>query len=449
LIHEVTRIDPGWVVKFVPYLRDVMNMRSASIVVAAEYVAAGGRDGRKVVNAAISRADEPGEMLAYWRSTHGRKLPAAIKRGVADACTRLYTERNVLKYDGVSRDWRFADVIELVHPKPSGPWQSVLWATLLDRRHHDDSRAWVATEPGLLPTMLADMNLRALPEADRRGALGGADWNAAGWSWERLSGWLPGGMDAQAWEAVIPQMGYMALLRNLRNFDDANIAQVSRAFVNAKLANPREVARSRQFPFRFYSAYREIATLQWAPALERALDLSLLNVPRFSGRTLVLIDTSASMRSTLSGRSKRSRVEIAALFGIALIRAAAGGDLVLYASQSGVHNEIVREPLLRGIDTVVNSIGWYDHGTMTFTALDRHYQGHDRVVIVTDDQSHDAARHFRLPDVPIFTFDVGGYGRASLDAGQKNHYTLAGLNDKAFDLLPMLEQARDGHWPFL
>jgi hypothetical protein len=29
----------------------------------------------------------------------------------------------------------------------------------------------------------------------------------AGVSWERLSGWLLGGMDAEAWESVIPSMG--------------------------------------------------------------------------------------------------------------------------------------------------------------------------------------------------------------------------------------------------
>jgi hypothetical protein len=107
--------------------------------------------------------------------------------------------------------------------------------------------------------LLADLELQTLPEAQRRAVLtasvnGGGSTTPlqrAGWSWERLSGWLPGGMDAAAWEAVIPQMGFMALLRNLRNFDEAKISDSARKYVVDKLSDPEEVAKSRQFPFRF------------------------------------------------------------------------------------------------------------------------------------------------------------------------------------------------------
>ena len=57
-------------------------------------------------------------MLGYWLSKHGRNVPMPIKRGVADAVRRLYTERAALRYDGLSRQIRMADVIELTHPTP-------------------------------------------------------------------------------------------------------------------------------------------------------------------------------------------------------------------------------------------------------------------------------------------------------------------------------------------
>ena len=118
-----------------------MLMRSAAIVMAAEYVAAGGVNGRAVVAGVLQRADEPAEMIGYWLTTHGRNLPMAVKRGVADAVPRLYTERAVLRYDGLSRQVRMADVIELTHPAPRDAAQSALFRWLLDRRHHDDARA--------------------------------------------------------------------------------------------------------------------------------------------------------------------------------------------------------------------------------------------------------------------------------------------------------------------
>ena len=88
-------------------------MRSAAVVMAAEYVAAGGERGRSVIARALQRPDEPAEMLGYWLQTRGRNVPMPVKRGIADAVRRLYTERAALRYDGVSRRIRMADVIEL------------------------------------------------------------------------------------------------------------------------------------------------------------------------------------------------------------------------------------------------------------------------------------------------------------------------------------------------
>src|SRR5829696_2115151 len=142
-------------------------MRSAPVVMAAEYVAAGGTGGRSVVARALQRADEPAELLGYWLSTHGRRIPMPIKRGIADGARRLYTERTALRYDGLSRQVRMADVIELTHPRPRNDRQSALFRWLLDRRHHDDA---VADRPRL-PVLAASANLDAVAPKDRRAVL--------------------------------------------------------------------------------------------------------------------------------------------------------------------------------------------------------------------------------------------------------------------------------------
>jgi hypothetical protein len=112
LVHAATQEDADWVARFVPWLRNTANMRSASVVAAVEYVRAGGPFGRAVVASALQRADEPAEALAYFTARYGRALPQPLKRGVADAVQRLYTQRSALKYDGLSRAWRMADVLE-------------------------------------------------------------------------------------------------------------------------------------------------------------------------------------------------------------------------------------------------------------------------------------------------------------------------------------------------
>ncbi len=64
-------------VGLIQYLRSTLLMRSAAVVMAAEYVAAGGVGGRSVVARALQRPDEPAELLGYWLTTHGRNVPDA------------------------------------------------------------------------------------------------------------------------------------------------------------------------------------------------------------------------------------------------------------------------------------------------------------------------------------------------------------------------------------
>lgn len=96
-------------------------------------------------------------------------------------------------------------------------------------------------------------------------------------TWEALAGRLQGPMDAAAGEAAIPSMGAMALVRNLRNFDEAGVSDEVAAQVAAKISDPAVVAASWQFPFRYLAAYRHAPSLRWAYPPGRALGHSLAN----------------------------------------------------------------------------------------------------------------------------------------------------------------------------
>lgn len=455
LIHQVTAEDPGWIAGFVPYLRNTMQMRSASVVMAAEYVKAKGSHGRAVVNSAISRADEPAEILAYWAQTHGRRFPQPLKRGVADAVRRVYNENAAIRYDGVGKAWRMGDVIELVHPRPTAAWQAALFEYLLSVRH---ARKELNTEA--LPTLNTERALQAMAVETRRANLALAGQTM---SWERLSGWLNGPMDAGAWEAVIPKMGYMALLRNLRNFEQAGISEPMKEAVITKLSDPDEVAKSRQFPLRFLSAMKAVGGFDFLRALEKAANGTLANVPALSGRTLILVDDSGSMDSGISSRSTLSRREAAAMFGAALALRAEHADLIAYATQG------VRVPIPKGgaVLKLAQATSTATHGgTETIGVLLAAYQAHDRVVILTDEQafalggryvgafggydeyaSQDVAgatAHIPL----IYTFNLAGYRAGHLPAGEHGRYTFGGLTDSAFTMIPLLESLKDASWPW-
>ena len=132
LVRALAVTDPDWTARLIGWLRSGVNLRSAALVAAVEFVAArlaAGQPGgnRQVIGSVLVRADEPGELLAYWFAAHGRNVPQPVKRGVADAVVRLYSERSLLKWDSAERSVRFGDVLELTHARSANPRQDALF----------------------------------------------------------------------------------------------------------------------------------------------------------------------------------------------------------------------------------------------------------------------------------------------------------------------------------
>lgn len=446
LVDLVPRCDPEWLQGFIPWLRNTANMRSASVVLAAEYGRSNFPYRRDIVHASLQRADEPGEMLGYWMSRYGRPIPSWLKRGVGDAVQRLYNERALLKYDGQGQGWRFADVIELVHPKPVAEWQSDLFRYALDRRHGD------AEVPDRLHIVHGVLEAEALSPGARRAMLEQGRL-PSGFTWERVAGWVPGGMDAAAWDAVIPQMGLFALVRNLNNFDRAGISVASRLLVQERMTNEEVIRSSRMMPFRFLTAYMNLEADTYKLPLGAAVDMSLGNLPRFSGKTLIMVDCSGSMGSPVGGHTRNYR----------------GGPYLSLSRLAGFQAEV----LARRCDEAM--IVCYDQrprsrhepqghvGVLTASATDVYRPGgatrtwectewafrqerFDRVVIITDEQSHD--RDGGRIEAPIITWNLAGYRPHHSNHGSSRRFLVSGVGDNALQMLPSLIQRSMNRWPW-
>lgn len=452
LARQVAVEDPEWVTNLINWLRNEGNMRSISLIVALEsakaLIDAKIPGGRKVIVNSIARADEPGEALAYWFANYGRKLPAAVKRGIADGATKTYNEYALGKYDTASKGFRFADVIQLVHPTPTDARQSDVFKFALDRQR--DNSAVPAESLTLLANRKAFL---ALSKAEKRKIVtsenGSAVLKAAGLTWENIGGEI--GLDAEIWQALIPTMGYMALLRNLRNFEEAGVSAKVLDEVATRLADPEQVAKSRQLPFRFLSAYRATGkSLRFGYPLEKALNASLANVPSLSGNTLVLVDRSGSMFYTNSEKTDMTFADTGALFGTALALRANKADLVefgdSYYGKTGSRkiDFTKSSSVLPLVDSFTNM-----GGTDTIGAVRRNYNGHDRVIIITDEQhnSYSDPTSAIPSNIPVYTFNLAGY-RTGQGASKPNRTYFGGLTDQSFALIKNLEAGLDGNWPW-
>lgn len=482
LVHEVAPADPTWFAAFLKWLRTDANIRTSALVGAVEYARAMSTllsDGtvftwpaelsaRAVVRSVLYRADEPGEMIAYFRSQYGRKIPHSIKRGIADAISGigtgrkpLYSEYTMLKYDTDSHGYRFGDVVDTVcpatvHPEVRGTMLGDLFEYAIDRRHgHADDAIG-------FPMFEANKSFRHLVESNPGILLDVEKLKSAGLTWEDALSLGGAKLDkAKLWEALIDadSLGYMALIRNLRNFDEAGVSKAHAKKVVEIIEDPERVQTSRQLPFRLLSAYHAAPSDRWKQALTEALDHSTANIPKLTGRTLVLVDTSASMERQLSDKSKVRYVDAAALFGVALARSAAKVDLYGFGDGVFRHELAYGGSVLGQTQQFVRRVGEAGHGTQIAASMRATFAGHDRVVVFTDMQTMGRNAHtfgYGIGDVssavpasvPVYAWNLAGYEASMMPTGSGNRHEFGGFSDSAFSIMQTLEAGRDGRWPW-
>jgi hypothetical protein len=274
LVQLASSVDPLFLANLAVYARREMNMRSVSHVLTS--VLASRVDGKKYVrqvcNDVVVRPDDMTEILSCYISMYGKPIPNALKKGLADKITD-FNEYSLAKYKGSNKTLKMRDLFRIVHPKATSTEQNIVFGKVVN-----DS----LDIPYTWETELSEK-----------------------------------GNNTQTWEDLIAsnKVGYMALLRNLRNIIKANPSNINLVF--EKLRSREEVLKSKQLPFRFYSAYKTLSderllTSKIADVLEEAIEHSLSNIELIKGTTLIAVDTSGSM--TWGKHSEITPSEIATLF---------------------------------------------------------------------------------------------------------------------------------------
>ena len=326
--------SPGDVARLAIEARSEFNLRHAPLILlcALAKIGKGSHVVSDTIYETIQRADELSELLAvYWRNGK-TPIAAQMKKGLARAFTK-FNAYSLAKYNRDSAI-KLRDVLFMVKAKPMDAEQAALWKGLVDGT--------------LLPPDTWEVNLS-----------GGADKKA---TFERL--------------IVEGKLGYLALLRNLRNMVTAgcDLGLVSTAIES------RKNGADRVLPFRYVAAASACPQLE--PAIDRALLAAIGEMPCLDGKTIVLVDVSGSMASALSAKSDMQRIEAAA----ALASIIPGDVRVFSFSEKMV--EVPPRRGMSGVDAVINS---QPRGN-TYLGRAVHEINklpHDRLIVISDEQSHD------------------------------------------------------------
>lgn len=391
----------------------------------------------------VQRADEVRQVFAAYLALfssgvaagkRGQKLPNSLKRGLADAIGK-FSEAQLMKYDSAERP-TFRDVLRMVDRSKDFGLSQPVYKYLVSGEVVDPAATPViAARKALSQKKTFDDEARALITASN------ANWEVV------LSQF--GGSSRLVWEAVLPQMGYMALLRNLRNMLSAGVDPERLA---ARIADPREVAKSKQLPFRFYSAHKMLADAGLlknrgrlvGDALETALVHSASALPRLSGVTVVASDNSGSMGSPVSGKSIVTCQIAANLLGAIAQRISDDAVLIVFGESAKRVAASTADSLL----AVMNRQGATNvgHATNTHKVLElmiREKIVADRLILFSDMQCYSSAdspqtfagavKQYRAainPNLVVHSVDLVGYGTASLSTTDPRVNLVSGFSEK-------------------
>ena len=262
-------------------------------------------------------------------------------------------------------------------------------------------------------------------------------------------------LKGKAWASMIREkkIGYMALLKNLRNIIEDAPDVVNEAI--EALTNENFVKSSRVLPFRFVTAYNEIVKMAHGGkdvrnvlvGLNKAIDLSLSNVPKFDGDTLVVLDVSNSMTTNkCKYEENRTPALIGALFTAMLIKAN-NADLITF---DGAARYVNVNPMDSTI-TITNSLMFHGDATDFNSIFPVANKKYDRVIILSDMQgwvgnrtpvsSYQDWKKRTGSDPFLYSFDLTNYG--TLQFPENKVLCLAGFSNEIFNVMSLLEKDKN------
>ena len=430
--------NPVFVAKLAVYARNEMHMRSVPLVLVVELAKIYSGDSliSKMIVSVIQRTDEITELLAYYQMANDRngvkklnRLSKQIQKGLAVSFNK-FDEYQFAKYD---RDGavKLKDALFLIHPKAKDEAQQKLFYKIAND---------TLQTPYTWETELSKLGqLKYANEAEKQKA------------------------STQKWEDLIEsnKIGYMALMRNLRNILEANVSGFHVMKVCDYLSNEKAVISSKQLPFRFLAAYRELKELKLKytsmvlDALEDAVMISAKNIKGFDVNTSVVVacDVSGSMQKSISPRSKVMLYDIGLMLGM-LIQSRSKN---VVSGMFGDRWKIINMPK-RSVLANVNEyykregeVGYATNGYLVLEDLIRRKEITDKVMLFTDTQMWNSNqgnntfagswnRYKKIaPNAKLYLFDLAGYGQQPIDIQKNDVYLIAGWSEKVFDVLHALD----------
>lgn len=398
----ISKCDKEFCAKAIVYARREFGMRSVTHVAASLLAKHISKEkwAKDFFYSVVYRVDDITEIIAFHLSNN-EKISNAMKKGFGMAFSK-FDKYQIAKYKSGNGKVKLVDVVNLTHPKYS-------------EKNGDAIKLLV--EGSLVCTEI----------------------------WESMLTKAGSDVDAKikVWETLLSEnkLGYMALLRNVRNIVSLNNKELNEMCFKA-LVNKDAIHKSLVLPFRFIRAYQELKDIssEAISYISEACEIACDNVPKFDGNTLVALDSSGSM--SCYGIS-----EIASLFAAAFVKTNKC-DIITFSDDASYLQVNWNDSLI----TIQDKLNFCAGGTNFTKIFECANKKYDRIIILSDMQSwmdycspktayEMYKKKFGIEQCRVYSIDLAGYG--TLQLPQQDVYCIAGFSEKIFDIMKNIEVGLD------
>lgn len=366
----------------------------------------------------IYRLDDMTEISAcYFHFNENKNLSNPMKKGFKQALENS-TKYEIAKYQSKNKDVSLIDMVNLLHPKATNLNKEAFELLVNGNLNQFDTIEDKNTTSGLEISSKIKTGELTKEEGD-----------------EKLKS-----LKSDNFKELIEtkKIGYLALLRNLRNIiktdeklvKSAGELLTDRAFIKKSLVFPHQIDLALEVILEEINTTCGKKMLKY---INEAYELSIDNMKDMGlyGRTAVVVDTSGSMTSNwnpliVNGKQasglNRTPIEKASLIAASFSKGL-NADLYQFATDTKEINYNPLDSINTIKKTILDNVGLVGHGTNAseiFTTLNGKY---DRIFIISDFQTSDHVRYrgstlhaykkLNSCDPFIYTIDLCGCGTTS------------------------------------
>lgn len=233
-IASLVRMVPAeYVAQLAIYARTEMHLRSVPMLLLVELSQCHSGDSlvSRTTAKVIQRVDDITELLACYqwrrRTNNLKRLSCQLRKGIAEAFNK-FDEYQFAKYNRNGKNVTLRDALFLVHPKAKDNTQQMLFNKIA-RDELEIPYTW--------ETRLSQSGqVKGLTFTERQI------------------------LKKETWKELIEsrRMGYMAMLRNLNNMLSCGLDELTLQIVFDYLSDEEAVRKSKQLPFRFFTAFLKL-----------------------------------------------------------------------------------------------------------------------------------------------------------------------------------------------